>query len=72
MPSGAAFFAPGAQGTFQLFTSAGFNPANFGTCTAGVVEHAFLTDWANATTTFAAQSDIASFVVTDSIPFSVR
>jgi hypothetical protein len=72
LPSGAAFFAPNAVGTFQLFTGPGFNPANFGTCSTGALEHGFLTDWTNNLTTFTAQSDISAFVVSDTIPFSVR
>jgi hypothetical protein len=72
LPSSAAFFAPGATGTFQLFTGPGFNPANFGTCSTGALEHGFLTDWTTASSTFNAQSDISAFVVNDTIPFSVR
>lgn len=72
LPSGFAFFAPGATGTFQLFTGPGFTPASFGTCATGALEHGFLTDWANPLTTFAAQSDISAFVVSDTSPLSVR
>jgi hypothetical protein len=71
LPSGPAFFA-GGTGTFQLFTGPGFIPANFGTCATGALEHGFLTDWTTAATTFSAQSDISAFVVSDTIPFSVR
>ncbi len=72
LPTGAAFFTPGATGTFQLFVSPGFNPAAFGTCTSGAIEHGFMTDWTNATITGHAQADIASFVMTDTLPPSVR
>jgi len=72
LPSSAAFFAPGAVGSFQLFTGAGFNPANFGTCSTGALEHGFLTDWTNNLSTFNAQSDISAFVLHDTLPFSVR
>src|SRR5262249_20384625 len=43
LPTGAAFFTPGATGTFQLYVNAGFNPATFPTCANGVVEHGFIT-----------------------------
>jgi hypothetical protein len=56
-----------------LFVGATFNPATFGTCPAGAtVEHGFLTDWVNATTTLNAQQDIAGFVTADTNPLSVR
>src|SRR5262249_17063774 len=35
LPTSAAFFAPNATGTFQLFVGTGFNPAAFGTCASG-------------------------------------
>lgn len=76
LPTGAAFFAPGARGTFQLFVGAGFNPQTtpFGTCPSATVGpgHGFLTDWANAAVTTKAQSDLASFVRRDTIPLSVQ
>ena len=69
--SGAAFFAPGATGTFQLFVGAGFSPANFGSCT-GAVGHGFLIDFVNPALTLEAQSDIAQFVTANTNPLSVR
>jgi hypothetical protein len=67
LPTGAAFFAPGLKGTFQLFVGAGFDPAGFGTCLAGVVEHGFLLDFASSLTS-KAQLDIANFVMSDLLP----
>jgi hypothetical protein len=65
LPSGAAFFAPGATGTFQLFVGPAFNPAGFGTCPANTtVTHGFLTDFASPALTVKAQTDLASFVMT--------
>jgi hypothetical protein len=78
LPSGAAFFAPGLTGAFQLFVGAGFNPlptgTPFGTCTvpAAFVGHAFLTDWAIPSLTQNAQNDIAKFVMSDTLPLSVQ
>jgi len=72
LPTGAAFFAPNAKGTFQLFVNAGFNPAGFGTCSAGVVEHGFLLDFTTPSLTIKAQADIASFVTTGNSPFSLE
>jgi hypothetical protein len=75
LPSGAAFFAPGLRGEFQLFVGAGFHPVNtpFGTCPpAAVVSHAFLTDWTIPTLTANAQDDIANFVMSDTLPLSVQ
>lgn len=75
VPSTAAFFAPGATGTFSLFVTAPFNPATFGTCSplpASAVEHAFLIDWVTPTITAKAQSDIASFVMLNTLPLSVE
>jgi hypothetical protein len=76
LPSGAAFFAPGARGTFQLFVGAGFNPQTtpFGTCTSGaaVASHGFLTDWTVPTLAAKAQADLATFVMTDALPLTVQ
>lgn len=69
--SGAAFFTPGATGTFQLFVGAGFTAANFGSCT-GAVGHGFLLDFVNPTLTLEGQSDIAQFVVNNTNPLSIR
>jgi hypothetical protein len=74
-PTGAAFFALGATGTFQLFVGPGFNAATtpFGTCSATTaVEHAFITDWTTPALTTKAQNDIANFVRNDVLPLSVE
>lgn len=78
LPTGAAFFAPGATGTFQLFVGPAFNPADFGnpakctdTTAAGALVvnnspsggHGFLTSFENSLT-LAAQNDAASFLMT--------
>jgi len=75
LPTGAAFFAPGATGTFQLFVTAPFNPATFGACSpvpASAVNHGFLTDWLSPSLTLNAQTDLASFVMTNTLPLSVQ
>jgi hypothetical protein len=75
LPTGAAFFAPSATGTFQLFIGQNFNPQTFGVCgatTPGAVGHGFLTDWAIPTLTANAQSDVAKFVTSDTLPLSVQ
>jgi hypothetical protein len=72
LPTGAAFFAPGATGTFQLFVTTPFNPATFGSCAASTVEHGFLTDWVTPSLTANAQSDLASFVMLNTSPLSVQ
>ena len=72
LPTGAAFFAPGATGTFQLFVSSTFDPSKFGTCSTGAVEHAFITDWVTPSLTQNAQNDLANFVMTDTKPLSVQ
>ena len=72
LPTGPAFFAPGATGTFQLFVTAPFNPAAFGSCAASTVEHGFLTDWVTPSLTASAQSDLANFVMLDTSPLSVQ
>jgi hypothetical protein len=65
LPTSDAFFTDGGIGTFQVFASAGFTKslAGFQSCTTGVVEHGFLLDFTNPALTAAAQSDIASFVM---------
>jgi hypothetical protein len=72
LPTGAAFFAPGARGTFQLFVGADFNPAVFGTCGSGAASHTFLTNWTIPTLTANAQDDLANFVRSDTLPLSVQ
>lgn len=72
LPTGAAFFAPGATGTFQLFVTTPFNPAAFGSCSASTVEHGFLIDWVTPSLTANAQSDLANFVMLDTSPLSVQ
>jgi hypothetical protein len=72
LPSGPSFFAPGATGTFQLFVTTPFDPAGFGTCTASTVEHGFLTDWVTPSLTSNAQRDLASFVMSNTLPLSVQ
>jgi hypothetical protein len=71
LPTGAAFFAPG-EGTFQLFVGAGFNPANFGSCASGAAPHGFLTDWTIPSLTTNAQTDLADFVMSDTLPPRVQ
>ena len=39
---------------------------------SSAVEHAFITDWTNATITQQAQTDIANFVLGISVPPSIR
>ena len=74
LPTGPAFFAPGATGTFQLLVGHLFNPADFGnpakcsdTTAAGALAngggHAHLTSFENSLT-IEAQTDLASFVMT--------
>ena len=76
LPTGPAFFAPGATGTFQLFVGHDFNPADFGkaakctdTTAAGALTlnrgggHGHLISFENSLT-LAAQNDLASFVMT--------
>jgi hypothetical protein len=76
LPLSDAFFTGGGNGTFQVFASAGFTRtlAGFQSCTTGVVGHGFLLDFANPGLTLAAQSDIASFVMspTNAPPPSVE
>ncbi len=72
LPTGLAFFAPGATGTFQLFVTTPFDPATFGTCAASTVEHAFLTDWVTPSLTTNAQTDVSNFVMLDTLPLSVQ
>ncbi|HEV7556724.1 MAG TPA: hypothetical protein VGO00_14765 [Kofleriaceae bacterium] len=72
LPTGASFFAPGGTGTFQLFVTAPFNPATFGSCSASVVEHGFLTDWKTQLLTQNAQDDIANFVMANTLPLRVQ
>ncbi len=72
LPTGAAFFTPGATGTFQLYVSATFNPATFPTCADGVVEHGFITDWETPQLTQNAQNDMANFVMHDTLPVSLQ
>jgi hypothetical protein len=59
----------GAPGTFQLFVSAGFTPNS---CAAGTVEHGFLTDWVTPALTLKAQTDLASFVMLNTLPPSIQ
>lgn len=76
LPSGAAFFAPNATGTFQLFVGPSFNPAVFGDPTAcsptTAVTHEFLLDFANPSLTLNAQNDAANFVMNDTLAPSVQ
>lgn len=75
LPTGAAFFAPGATGTFQLFVTTAFNPATFPRCSplpASAVKHTFLTDWAVPSLTLNAQTDLASFVTLDTLPLRLQ
>jgi hypothetical protein len=72
LPTGASFFAPGATGTFQLFVTTPFDPTLFGTCSASTVGHGFLTDWVIPSLTRNAQSDLANFVMLDTLPLSVQ
>ncbi|MEO8705545.1 MAG: hypothetical protein ABI867_36280 [Kofleriaceae bacterium] len=75
LPTGAAFFAPGGVGTFQLFVTPPFNPATFGVCSplpASAVKHTFLTDWAVPSLTLNAQTDLAGFVRNDTLPLRVQ
>ncbi|HEY5950532.1 MAG TPA: hypothetical protein VIV40_33805 [Kofleriaceae bacterium] len=74
LPTGPSFFAPGATGTFQLFVTAPFDPATFGSpsCSASAVDHYFLTTWATPSLTANAQQDIASFVMFGTRPLSVQ
>jgi hypothetical protein len=72
LPTDASFFTPGATGTFQLFVTTPFNPATFGTCSASVVEHGFLTDWVTPSLTINAQTDIANFVMSNTPPLRVQ
>jgi hypothetical protein len=75
LPTGAAFFAPGATGTFELFVGAGFNPADFGNpakCSQGPVSHGFLLDFTNPTLTLAGQTDAANFVMKNTLPPSLQ
>lgn len=74
LPSSPAFFG-GGTGTLQLFVTAPFDPATFGTCSplpASAVEHSFLTDWLSPTLTENAQTDMARFVMTDAAPPTVQ
>jgi hypothetical protein len=75
LPTGPAFFAPAATGTFQLFVTNPFDPATFGSCSpvpASAVEHGFLTDWQTPSLTQNAQNDMANFVMHDIAPLSVQ
>jgi hypothetical protein len=65
-----AVFAPGATGTFQLFTGPGFNPGAFPACSAGgVIPHGFLLNPTNAgTATATAQGDAAAFLFSGTNP----
>ena len=67
-----SLFAPGATGTFQLFVTAPFDPATFGSCTASTVEHGFLLDFVSPSLTLNAQNDVAKFVTKDTLPPSVQ
>jgi hypothetical protein len=64
---GAAFFTPGATGTFQLFVNTGFDPSKLGqdcatTGSGGTVTHGFLLNFTAPTLTAKAQADAAAFV----------
>jgi hypothetical protein len=71
-----------STGTFQMFwnqTTGGGDPVSHlqllscqNSSTPGAVEHGFVTDWVHPLITSTAQSDIASFVTTDTNPPSVR
>ncbi|MEO7731381.1 MAG: hypothetical protein ABIY55_10435, partial [Kofleriaceae bacterium] len=68
---------PGTAGkAFTMFVGADFAPGAGGTlpaCSAtNAIEHGFVTDWANPTVTGTAQSDLAAFVTTDTVPPSIR
>ncbi|MDB4956965.1 MAG: hypothetical protein JWO36_4534 [Myxococcales bacterium] len=69
LPTGAAFFAPAGTGSFQLFVTPGFT---FGSCSAGTVQHTFLTDWITPSLTTNAQTDVANFVMSDTLPLRVQ
>jgi hypothetical protein len=72
----------GGPGDFQLFMKGTTvpGPADLASCTGGfgsfpltpwAVEHGFLTDWVDATTTSQAQAAAAAFVVSDAQPASL-
>jgi hypothetical protein len=68
-----ALFMPNATGTFELFVTAPFDPATFGTCPgASAVNHGFLLDFANPSLTLNAQSDAAKFVMSNTLAPSVQ
>jgi hypothetical protein len=69
--------APGMPGkAFTMFVGADFAPGPGGTlptCSAtNAIEHGFVTDWANPAVTSTAQSDLAAFVTSDTVPLSIR
>jgi hypothetical protein len=78
LPSSATFGA--GTGTFSLFWNASTggvpNAAKLSACTdgstPGAVEHGFVTDWKDPLITGTAQSDIATFVTSDTNPPSIR
>jgi hypothetical protein len=72
LPTDATFFSPTGTGTFQIFVSTSAPFTTFGSCTASVVEHGFLTDWVTPAITAKAQSDIAQFVTHDTLPLRVQ
>jgi hypothetical protein len=72
-PTGAAGSASSA---FELIVGNGFSAGQLAAgCSplpSSAVEHAFITDWTNATITQQAQTDIANFVLGISVPPSIR
>jgi hypothetical protein len=79
LPSSPTFGA--GTGTFTLFwnTSTGGAPSAAGiaacsgaTVPGGAVEHGFITDWNDAAMTSTAQGDIANFVISGTLPPSIR
>ncbi|MEO8551122.1 MAG: hypothetical protein ABI678_14150, partial [Kofleriaceae bacterium] len=69
--------APGTVSVFWNLTTGGVpNAGSLFTCvngsTPGAVPHGFLTNWSDPVMTSTAQSDIAAFVMHDTLPPSVR
>jgi hypothetical protein len=68
-----ALFTPNATGTFELFVTAPFDPATFGTCPgASAVNHGFLLDFTKPSLALNAQADAANFVMKNTLAPSVQ